>query len=154
MDPKFYARKPVRHIDGTMIFRNREDAANEKAVAQYIGEKLGCTIRPFADLSPVDWYAETDGRLTGVLELKCRSHPSTKYRTVYLNVRKWLALMLASNGLGVPAMFVVRFEDGVKWVNVADVPAHNVRIGGCAFKRKESDVEPLIEVPVSLMTDI
>ena len=50
----------------------------------------------------VDFFALRDGMLVGVLELKSRSHTSTTYSTVFLNVRKWGSLMLYHLG-GCPA---------------------------------------------------
>lgn len=93
------------------------------------------------------------GRLAGVLELKQRSHESTKYDTVYLNVRKWLALQLASVGLKCPGIFVARFTDGLFWIPVQDIDASKVSISGCArVNKSRADVEPMIEVQISKMT--
>jgi hypothetical protein len=86
--------------------------------------------------------------MVGVLELKSRTHASDRYPTVFLNVRKWLALNLAAVGLGVPALFVVRFTDDVRWVRIGAV-AGAVRIAGCrSIVKATSDIEPVIQVPV------
>lgn len=148
----YYDREATAHLDGSPIFKTAADEASEQAVAEMLERAWGCTLRSFGRLSVIDWYAERHGRLVGLAELKSRSHPAGKYPTVFLNVRKWLALMLGSTGLGVPALFVVRFEDGVRWLPVADVDASRQRVGGCRRQVKSrSDVEPVIEVPIEAL---
>lgn len=148
----YYDRSLATHIDGTSVFANETDRANEQRVADVIASAWSCDVRPFGALSPVDWYASRAGRLSGLLELKCRTHAVEKYPTVFLNVRKWLALTLGSVGMGVPAVFVVRFTDGLRWVPVAEINASNQVVGGCARRVKsDNDIEPVIEVPVSIL---
>jgi hypothetical protein len=150
----YYSRQPATHMDGSLIFQTAEDRAVEKSVAQLVETAWQCNVKPFGALSTVDWFAEENGRMVGVLELKNRAHASTKYPTVFLNVRKWLALQLAAIGLGCPAIFVVKFEDGVFWIPIADVDATNHRISGCSQARAVravSQVEPIIEVDISAM---
>lgn len=148
----YYDRQQATHIDGSPIFATEQDKSAEDAVAVQVEREWGCEIRRFGALSPVDWFATRSGRVIGVLEVKSRSHPSTKYATVYLNVRKWLALTLASVGMGVPALYLVQFSDGVRWCRVADVDASRIKVGGCAeIVKSRSDIEPVIEVPVGLM---
>lgn len=151
----YYGRSGAVHLDGTPIFKTAEDERNEQSTARLIEDQFHCSLRPFGCLSPIDWFAERDGRLVGVLELKARTHASDKYPTVFLNVRKWLALLLAANGLSVPALFVVRFTDCVRYILVSDIDASKVRIGGtkCVVKSR-SDIEPVIEVPVGDMREI
>ena len=79
-----------------------------------------------------------------------RLHAVDRYPTVFLNVRKWMALNLASVGLGVPSVFVVRFTDALCWCSVG-LSMGAVRIDGRRDRRKPSDIEPLIEVPVAEM---
>lgn len=117
-----------------------------------VAAAFACDIRHFGDLSPIDWYAVRSGRIVGVLELKSRAHEERKYPTVFLNVRKWLALSLASVGLNVPAIFVAKFVDGVRWIKVQDVDASRIKIGGTKhIVKSSSDIEPLIEVPIASM---
>lgn len=152
MTATYYDREVTAHIDGTPIFKTDDDERNESDVAAVLSEAWGCAIRSFGRLAPVDWYAERDGRVVGLLELKSRTHLSTQYATVFLNVRKWLALMLAACGMGVPSIFVVRFVDGVWWVPVAEIDARGVAVGGCVrVVKSRSDVEPVIEVPVETL---
>jgi hypothetical protein len=150
----YYWRQAATHIDGSPIFAKESDVKAERAVAARVSELWGCEVHWFGLLTAIDWYATRAGRLIGVLELKCRDHESTTFPTVFLNVRKWLALSMAEVGLGVPAVFVVQFRDGVWWVKVADIDARQHRIGGCKREMKFRDIEPIIEVPIRAMTKL
>lgn len=151
----YYTRENVVHLDGTRIFQNAGDRAAEDAVAHQVTRAWNCDVCRFGALSAVDWYATRHGRVVGVLELKSRSHALAKYPTVFLNVRKWLALQLAAVGMGVPAIFVVRFTDALTWAPLADIDPRAVRIAGCSRRVKsDNDVEPVIDVPVAAMRRI
>lgn len=151
----YYARESSTHLDGSPIFTTTSDVTSENEISALLEREWGCEMRRFGLLAPLDWYSTRAGRLVGVLELKTRSHPFAQFPTVFLNVRKWLALTLASTGLGVPALFVVRWADSLGWCSVADVDARVHRIGGCSRRVKsDSDIEPVIEVPVELFRKI
>ena len=149
----YYSRRFVEHVDGTRIFQSDGDRKNEQEIASVIEAAWRCSVRSFGALSPIDWYAVRDGRVTALLELKSRTHSSGQYPTVFLNVRKWLAMSLGACGMGIPAIFVVRFTDCVMWVPIAKVDAHAHRIAGCSSLVKSvNDIEPIIEVPIKSMS--
>ena len=152
MDPTYYNRNAATFVDGSAIFKTAEDERSEDETAKAIETVWCCECRSFGKLAPVDWFFVRTGRMVGVGELKTRTHASGQYPTVFLNVRKWLALSLAGNGLGVPAVFVVRFTDVVKWIDVSTIDASVVRVGGCTkIVKSRNDIEPVIEVPVMAM---
>jgi hypothetical protein len=145
----YYDRKAALHLDGTQVFANSADVAAEQNVGKLLEAAWRCSIRSFGALSPIDWYAERDGRLVGLVEIKARSHASDRYPTVFLNVRKWLALQLGAIGLGCPALYAVKFEDGVFWIEVANVDAKAHSIGGCLrIVKSANDIEPVIAVRI------
>ena len=151
----YYDRTTTTHLDGSPIFKTDEDEQNEATIASTIEESWGCKLHSFGRLSPIDWWAERDGRVVGVAELKSRSHSVGKYPTVFLNVRKWLALILAGNGMGVPALFIVKWPDDARWIHVGTIDASMLRVGGCARTVKSrSDVEPVIDVPIDAMISL
>jgi hypothetical protein len=148
----YYSRETTTFLDGTPIFKTEDDERSENEVAKIIEKTWLCKLFSFGRLSLIDWYAVRYDRPVGLLELKTRTHDSAKYETVFLNVRKWLALQMASCGMGLPALFVVRFTDGVRYINLADVDASQFILGGLKrIKKSRNDIEPLIEVPVSEM---
>jgi hypothetical protein len=152
IESSYYARNAATFIDGSPIFKSEADELSENEMSALIGKLWECECRSFGKLAPIDWFFVRHGRLVGVGELKTRTHHTDRYPTVFLNVRKWLALSLASSGLGVPAVFVVRFENCIKWVDLATVDASVVRVGGCKqIVKSRNDIEPVIEIDVSKM---
>jgi|SRR5215472_2472305 len=148
----YYDRTNVVHLDGTRVFHKPEDSLAEREVAAVLEVAWKCQLRQFGALSALDWYALRFARMIGILELKSRTHALGDYPTVFLNVRKWLALQLASVGLGVPAIFVVKFTDWVAWAPLVEIDATAVRVGGCrTLVKSRSDIEPVIEVPITLL---
>jgi hypothetical protein len=148
----YYDRAAHQNTDGTPLFACARDAANESETAEIVGRAWRCEVYPFGRLCPVDYYAVRHGRLVGVMELKSRAHESGRYATVFLNVRKWLALTVASVGLGVPALFLVRWTNEVRYIALTKVDARRAVMGGAMrIVKSRSDVEPVVEIPVASM---
>jgi hypothetical protein len=147
-------RQKLTLLDGTAIFRSPEDDANENALMAEVAELWGpdLQIERFGLLSPIDFFGRRHERVTGLLEGKCRTHTIDTYPTVFLNVRKYLALMMGSIGMNVPGIFIVKFACGtLRWISVTDVDARKMRMGGWNNKKKRNDYEPVIEVDVVSM---
>jgi hypothetical protein len=66
----YYDRQTATHVDGTPIFKSREDEQSERTVAEQLESAWRCQCRSFGRLSPVDWFFVQDGRLVGIGELK------------------------------------------------------------------------------------
>ncbi len=147
----YYTRKadPLGH------FANDADRQNEKLVALELENAWGCEVKPFGPLSPIDFYALRNGLMVGMLELKSRTHASTRFDTVFLNLRKWLAMRMGEIGFAVPSVFIVKFTDGIFYIPLADVPTGKIVIGGTKrIVKAYSDIEPVIEVPINLLKKV
>jgi hypothetical protein len=148
----YYERQSVPNSDGTPLFAIDYDKEKESEVSLLIEKKLECKIHHFGRLCPIDFYAVRHGRLVGLIELKSRNHSSSTHSTVFLNIRKWLALKMAQVGLAVPAVYVVRFNDCIMYIKIDDIDTTKIRITGTKkIVKSNTDVEPIIEVPVSSM---
>lgn len=148
----YYTRTSAPNTDQTPTFATDKDRQNEAQVIAAIESKWRCKVHPFGKLCQVDFYALRDNRIVSVLELKSRTHERARYPDVFLNVRKWLALTLASMGMGCPAIFVVKFTDGIWFVPVNEIPAGTVEMGGTArIVKSRSDIEPVFRVDVGLL---
>ncbi len=151
----YYDRESLVYLDGTKIFKSESDEKSEAEVAVLLEGVWSCKMHSFGKLALIDWYAERSGRVIGVVELKTRSHASDKHSTVFLNVRKWLALIMASLGLGVPAVFVARFTDRVLWIPISEIETGGVKIKGCTkIVKSRNDIEPVFDVPIAQMKDL
>jgi hypothetical protein len=149
MTADYYARTAT-HLNGSNVFATDEDNAAQVQAAQAIGRGFGCEVHHFGHLAAIDCYATRAGRLVGVIEIKHRTHAIATYPTVYLNLRKWMALTLAAVGVGVPGLFVVAWVDALGWVDVADVDPRRIKVGGLVRQVKScNDIEPVIEIPTA-----
>jgi len=141
-----------RHfVDGARIFSTPEDTESEDYVAAKICERYDVELIRFGSLCPIDFFARHKGGVTGVIEVKTRCNDSREYPTVFLSVQKWIALSLASMGMGVPAYFVVRFTDGIRWIEISDLGAMPYLIRIVYTADEGDDPEPCIEVPIGRM---
>lgn len=134
-----------------MTFQNKDDLAIQKDTAAQLAALWSCEIRTFGANDPVDWYGLRDGRTVFVAEFKNRTNTKDHYSTVYLSMRTWLALSLASVGLGVEAYYVVRFTDAVCWIDLANVDPRRHTFGGRTDRGVDNDLEPVIHVSVATM---
>lgn len=151
----YYSRESATFVDGSPIFKTEADRRNEETVAGLIKSAWRCELLSMGELSAVDWCAIRDGRIVGWCELKSRSHEVGKYPTVFLNLRKWLALQFASLGNGAPPIFIVKWVDDVRWINVHKIPQIKMSLGGCGqVVKARSDWEPVIEVPIPQMVSL
>lgn len=135
-----------------MVFNRGLDRENERVVAAQMEAAFKCTVHDFGSLNDVDFWLEKDGALAAYVEMKTRTQSSTKFPTVYLSIRKWLAMNLLSVGVEVPCLFVVKFSDEVRWINLKDVDARSTHICERSDHRAANDREPVVLVPVSDMT--
>jgi hypothetical protein len=150
-----YYDRTATMVNGAPFFSNSLDARNETETARQLEKAWRCEIRPFGQLCPIDFYALRNSALVGLLELKSRTHESTKYPTIWLNLRKWLALTMGETGLGVPALFVVKFLDGLYYIPVNEVPTNQIKIGGTKhIVKSHTDIEPVIEIPVERLIKV
>lgn len=151
-DDDYYNKVPTRNSDGTPIFCSEHDKARELEVAEFIQDKWKCDMRWWGNLFPIDYYALRDGRMAACIEIKSRTHASSKYPDVYLNARKWLALMLIEVGMGCPAFFVCQFSDRIMWIRAAWIDARRMSIAG---RRRRlgpaTDIAPMIHIPIDEM---
>lgn len=152
----YYSRSGSINTDGRVMFTADADVVREEEIVRLIEQRWSVQVHRFGKLCPIDFYATKHGRMVAVIETKSRSTPSTQYPTVFLNVRKWLALGLAQAGLGSPALFFVRWSDGViRYIKFNDIDARKVSMGGCKkVVKSTTDYEPQIEIPVSSMNQI
>lgn len=133
------------------VYATDADRRRQAEVARILDAAWGCEHYEFAAFFPIDWYAVKAAQVIGVSELKCRNIPHDEFSTVFFSVRKWIALNMAQIGLGVPAVFVVRFTDEIRWIRVG------LNMGELTLGGTDNGIigragkEPVIEVPIDEM---
>ena len=124
-----------------------EDIAREDAVAAHLAAAWGCVVHRFPPLCPVDYYAERDGVIIAVIEIKSISHSSDDRPHCWIDAHKLLRLDFAALGLGVPAIYVNQFTDRTLSVRVADIDRTPARVIG-RQDRGRDERRPAIRVPI------
>lgn len=116
--------------------------------------RYGATPHHFGGYDHIDWWLEKDGRTVAYAEVKRRYNDREKYPTIFLAFRKWLALFVSHAYTGVPALFVVGWDDSIGWLDVSSFSVNPLMltIGGRSDRPDaKNDREPIIEVPISDM---
>lgn len=133
------------------MFCTGRDLENQNEIAGKLGAAWKCRLVSFGYSADIDYYAERDGKVVAVVEIKRRNNPCSLYPTVYLSMRKWLALQMASVGFGVSGIFAVGFNDCIRYAQIRDVDPRKMIIAGRGDVRASNDIEPMIEVPIEAM---
>lgn len=135
----------------SVIRTTPQTTAEENEVAHAIEARWGVKCHRYGYLDSVDWWIEKDGRTVAFAEMKNRNHEAGTYPTVFLAHHKWLALHLSAR-TGVASLFVVRFTDGIRWVNVNEIDPRALEIAGRRDRPgMPNDIEPVIHVPIEKM---
>lgn len=137
-----------------MVVRHTEaDAGREQAVAELVAKSFDATCVYNGKFDPVDFSIIRDGNVIAQFEVKSRTNSSTKYKTVYLSVRKYRALQAVPETMG--AYFVVNFTDKVLYIDVDDVDASNIIYAGRKDRTNApNDMEDMLEVPIDQMCEL
>ena len=138
------------------MFQTPDDRKAQREIADALEKAWGCKVADFGGhASEIDYYAHRGGNVLAVIEIKSRKHESDKYPTLYLSMRKWLALLMASIGMGAHPFFVAGYSDNViRYINAYDADARNIKILGRTDRGAANDQEPIIEVPIKHMRRI
>lgn len=139
-----------------MIWRETdEDREREGAFAGSIGIATGWILRKVPDTYGFDFAAFADPgqqRIIAVIECKQRNNSSTKYDPFIIDSSK-LFCLLRWAAVGVPAYIAVRFTDIDMWHRVARRDYH-FRYGGRNDRDDENDLEPMVEIPMSMFAEL
>jgi len=130
-----------------------QDIANEDLTTTYLEKKWGCTFRRFGAYSPIDFSLHKNGKLIAVAEFKRRHRTRTEFDDIYLNLQKWMSLQFTSLGLEVPGLFIVAFNDGIFWCDIATIDPSNHRVTGRTDRGRKADIQPVIKIPTGVMID-
>lgn len=144
-----------RRPDAVGAMQNQSDRQREIEVASMIGDRWRCDVRPFPRFSPIDWFAARGDSMEALIELKCRSHTANHYPTVFLGASKWMALAHGALAFGCRGIFVVRFTDGVWWIDIDRIDTLRNRVcGGVRPTRPTQDILPAVEIPIGSLAPL
>ena len=138
----------ARRRDSQGWRRNENDIANEKRVADYLSQKWGVKFHGFAKGSPVDYWVERRGVVSGIAELKT-SFKKTNF--AFLSMRKFIAIESISRAFGCAGLYLHLQPDGkIYWGKIGDLRG-TTEIVGQAGRFKNSR-EPILKIPLKNLT--
>lgn len=98
-------------------------------------------------------YRELDHAF-GHVEIKRRHVQYRTYPTVFLEVRKRRALFEAQRRLGGSARFVVRYDDGIYWIDMENTVSMPVVRAGRTDRNIREDIDLCVDVPIIALTHL
>jgi hypothetical protein len=131
-----------------------ENFANEDIVANRFAKAYGYKSNKTPRFYKVDRVMTKNGNVKCFVEIKCRTNVFDKYPTVILSSDKWNFLYQLDVSLNTPAIMVFSFTDGkigyIRPRNNAD--KIKVSIGGRIDRNDQDDIEPVVHIPIGLLT--
>ena len=134
-------------------FEKATDRAAEDRVAQFLEDRWRVKVGAYGPKSPIDRYltrmVDGERKVAAIIEIKCRSHAVDHpgYPTLYLSLQKYLNLWQAGWLAQVPAFYVARFTDEIRYINIEQIEPGDVWIKGRRPRAgSANDQEPMIEV--------
>jgi hypothetical protein len=152
---RYEERTHTVNEQGLRGFASQSDRDAEDHAAAILERRWSLKLHRYEPFDEIDWYGSRNGMTVAFIELKTRSHGSDQFPTVFMNYRKYLALLMSWQATGHKCLFVVQFTDGIRAVNVLDIDASQLPLRGCRrIVKSPLDIEPVIEVPVSSMVEV
>ena len=137
------------------ILHTSKDIAEENSAAWRLALAWDCSLNRYPQMARIDWFISRGDSLVAFAEMKRRYVNHDTYQTVYLSFAKWCALIDASVSASCSAMIVYVFNDGIWFADASDIDPRAVKILGRKDRDDvETDLEPIIEVPVSLLKQV
>lgn len=129
------------------------DRKNELEVISIFCKKMNCNFQKLRKYD-LDFLLYRNEKSVAFAEVKCRTHSFDKFDTQIISLKRHKELMNCSKWL--PCFLIVKYTDGIFYIDAKDIPNENIKIGGRNNPRKErpNDVEPLIHFKRSLFKKI
>lgn len=102
----------------------------------------------------IDWLAYRGDKPVATIEFKKRNNPRTQYPTYMVSKAKWDNGIKAAHELSVPFLMVIRWTDGLHYLQVTpDTPVTTGK-GGRRDRGDNADIETMVYVDTKLFTRI
>jgi hypothetical protein len=131
-------------------WETQADLDRETAVARLYAELRNCEHEKLPVQYKADYAFLRDGELKALVEIRCRNVRHDTYDTIMLSLLKWHDVNAMAKAIDVPAMFVVRYTDGIYTIPLRETP-DEITMGGRALMRDARDREPVVHYRVDRM---
>ncbi|HJQ26398.1 MAG TPA: hypothetical protein VKA60_20965 [Blastocatellia bacterium] len=136
-------------------YETESSLSSESRVARRLEQAWGCSLKKLTVPYRVDFALEKDDSIQAWLEVKCRNYPSTRYPTLMISVLKWETGILHSRTTGLPFIIAIGFTDCIRFYRYSDKHKVTFKWGGrTRATRDNSDIEPVVHIPLELFRDL
>lgn len=137
------------------LYESRKDLAHEKYVAKKIATAYDLRLTKMHKKLSIDFMAfDKSGRAVAVIEVKRRHNRHTKYPTIILSLMKFNRGVEFYNSNKLNFIFVVEFDDGIFTYDYSPEDNFEICYGGRTDRNDSQDLEPVIQIPISLMEQL
>lgn len=142
--------------DKNGTWENEIDLKHENELKELVEKKWFCSLIKQAPKDPMDFFAIRDEKTIAWVEMRSRNCLSTSYSEIFLGKEKFKKLRDACRCLEIPAIFVIRFNDHVCFIDLTKVERPNETYAnrGDIKVKRVTDNEKAVLLPVKNMSII
>jgi len=134
-------------------YETEADLRNERDLISAINQLWQTSSAKLPRGYSLDYALTRDGRVVAFVEIKCRTVSSEQYETYMISLAKVLKAKSLGNAVAVPAYLLVRWNDGVGYIDLRTVDL-DVRVGGRVDRGDSQDIEPVCMIPIKQFTEL
>ena len=131
------------------LYENETNRNNEQAAKVTLEASWSVTLRKLPIKYGAEWVAFRDDQAVAVIEYKNRPHESSRFPTYLLSAHKWMSMRSLANTIGVPAVLVVEFNDGMQHCTL-EAGMAKTSWAGRRDRDDADDLEPCMMIPMEL----
>lgn len=135
------------------MYESKADLEREEAVVQELSQHWMCDYHKLPISYQLDYALLRDGKICAICEIKVRNVVLNHYDTLIISAAKRLAGLQYSKMMGIPALLVVKYEDGIRFINFSEEP-DSIGVGGRTDRGDMQDTEIVLHYATSRLKDI
>ena len=135
------------------LYENAANRKNEQAAKASLEASWSVMLRKLPIKYGAEWVAFRDDQAVAVIEYKNRPHESSRFPTYLLSVHKWMSMRSLANTIGVPAVLVVEFKDGMRHYTL-EAGTAKTSWAGRRDRDDADDMEPCMMIPMELFGSV
>ena len=139
------------------IYEKPADRANQLAVIKILeGKYAGVKFEETEMLCPVDFQVKRDGKLSSIVEIKCRSYDSAAFKDYLISSHKIRQAAAMAKHQGIKFILVVKWLDRIVRIEITDDTLSQSRLGsgGRTDRNDSQDTEECYYIPLSLFETV
>lgn len=134
------------------LYETQQDRDLEAQVAYTVAAGMGCIAERTPRSYQMDWLL-MNKTLRYFLEIKRRNVKHDEYPTLLLSAHKWDYGRGMAERFGVGFLLAIEYQDGIWIWDTKDIKP-NVKMGGRMDRGDDQDMEPVVHLPIELLSKI